>query len=221
VPKPATRVGTDVSLSTLDAVPESEGPSPSGPLHSTAAGTNRHGSSTPSDDLLQIVLGGLGDYADAIGGGAVGVGFGAYGQLRGPADLGRHAGPPRSSLVVGLRAVDGDNWGPKAGATSRFVAAQRVAKVSGRVSVGLSGILGAYSQWESDANRPDLSNQERVFRATTTGGLTTAGALGGAWAGAQGGAAIGAGIGSFFGPGPGTAVGGAIGGGVGASSVGS
>ena len=170
------------------------------------------------DDTLATLL-------QAGGQVAAGVGMGAetarvrFAELLSP---GRHAGIPRQRYVIGLRAMQEENWhalsggahaGPgRAAAFSRWSRAGKVANVGGSV---LTGGIAGIEQWNADADA-GLTVEARAARAGTKGALTAAGAYAGAWAGAEAGVGVGAMIGSFVPvPGVGTAAGAAVGGVVG------
>ncbi|MCO1337444.1 hypothetical protein BJH93_00805 [Kocuria polaris] len=102
-----------------------------------------------------------------------------------------------------------ENLIPKEGLGASRDLWRNVGKWAGRAGGAVGAGFTAVASWQEDSQKhPEMSDGEKVLRASTK----TAGSVGGGLAGAKAGAVLGATIGTFFGPGPGTAVGAVIGG---------
>lgn len=112
---------------------------------------------------------------------------------------------PWARLARGLRGID--ELQAKRGMAESRAHWKAAGKVAGRAGAGFGGALGAWEQWQADADDPTRGDEQRAARAGLRGGTI---ALGG-WGGAVGGAAVG----SMICPGVGTVVGGVIGGAIG------
>ncbi|HIZ99223.1 MAG TPA: hypothetical protein H9805_11680 [Candidatus Janibacter merdipullorum] len=198
---------------------------------STGGGGGGQGTGKGPWDTVQDILGGLGFASDRLGdlaGIAAGVGMWKFGQFnpRGYLPNGRHGflghkpGSPFSKLPWHQRAVlygKDSSWIPKGGPNAArnvagFAKWSKVARISGPVGAGVSGVLGGLGQWAEDMNDPSIGTGERTTRAVTNGAATGATTFGMAMAGAKGGAVVGGLIGGPVGAAVGGVAGGIIGG---------
>ncbi len=118
--------------------------------------------------------------------------------------------------------LDESNWqaAPYKAATRTGVLkwSKGLGKAAGAVGAVATGGIDAYTTWQEDKDNPNLTESEKVGRATGAGIGGGGGAIAGAWAGGEAGAAIGTFVGGPVGTVVGGVVGAAIGGFVGSSA---
>ncbi|MGO1166286.1 MAG: WXG100 family type VII secretion target [Janibacter sp.] len=182
-------------------------------------------------DTVSDVIDGLGFWSGRLGdlaGIATGIGMWKFGQFnpRGRLPSGRYGflghkpGSPFSKLPWHQRAgyfAKDSSWIAKGGPNAAknvagFAKWSKVARVSGPVGAGLSGVFGGVNQWAEDMGDPSIGTGERATRAVSNGVATGGTTFGMALAGAKGGAVVGGLIGGPVGAAVGGVAGGIIGG---------
>lgn len=128
---------------------------------------------------------------------------------------GRFISPQMGSWARAWAMGSDSNWGPKPYQAANYARWGTAARWAGRAGTVVSFATSAFSQWNRDADDPNMGTTERVARSATVGTTTAAASWGGAWAGAQGGALVGAAVGGPVGAVVGGVIGGFIGGGLG------